>query len=82
MFESIKTINYVTRKSIEGRLKTIRKNPKYVYEEHDSYNAYIRALCDMDIITEEENKMLWNIGQYMFLKYSFKWNREQIRGKI
>ena len=79
MFESIKTINYCTRSSIKGRLRTIRKNPSYVFSEYGEYNAYIRALKDMDVINEEEHKKLWDIGHYMFCKYSFKWSRERIR---
>lgn len=79
MFESMKNLNFVTRSNLERYIRTMKKNPKYVLDEQQRYFAYIRALYDMDIITEKENNFLFDIGQYIVEKYSFHWSREMIK---
>lgn len=79
MFESMKNLNFVTRSNLKTYIRTMKKNPKYVLDEQERYFAYIRALHDMDITTDEENDFLFEIGQYIIQKYSFYWTREQIK---
>ena len=79
MFESMKNLNFVTRCNLIDYIRTMKKNPKYVLDEQKRYFAYIRALHDMDITTEEEDDFLFEIGQYMVQRYSFHWTREEIK---